>query len=464
MRSLVLLALACTLAFATPAGAISWSISTVDGTVNSGWTTTLRIDPAGHPRVAYWTPGMGIRIAAFDGGTWTYALFPGPYEPEAVPARVQSARTERPELLVTNGVDLALDPWGDAWLAHVRYDCFGDCSGMLRVTHLSGGIWATEDLEATRTRPSIEVGADGRVHVVYATLSDDLVYVVRDAGGTWTREVVGAGTNGQQLRLDANGVPHIAWTNPGRVWHSARVNGQWQTTCVDSLKSYKAVVLALGPQGEAHVSFGAGGASAGVWYARPTGSTWSAEQVVAGTTVGYTRAIALDPAGDPLIAYNDQAGLDLDYASRKHGAWLVGPADTEGNTGYSPSIAMLPSGQPLIAYEADYGLGTRLVTGGVIAAVGSAPDASRPALRLAVVEPARGGRPLVLDLASATPIDATLELIDVAGRRIAARASQRFAAGVTRVRWDIGPAGPGVYFARAKAAGLEGITRIVVLR
>src|SRR5437764_15466496 len=88
MRTLFCFVFAISLAVAGSASAVTWTLSSVDGTTNSGNMAAMRLDTAGLPHVAYWTAGTGIRLATFDGATWTYATFPGPYEPVAAPAHM----------------------------------------------------------------------------------------------------------------------------------------------------------------------------------------------------------------------------------------------------------------------------------------------------------------------------------------------------------------------------------------
>jgi hypothetical protein len=138
--------------------------------------------------------------------------------------------------------------------------------------------------------------------------------------------------------------------------------------------------------------------------------------------------------------------------------------DTEGNTGYHASIAFDHSDRPLIAYQADYSLGTRLATGDMVLGVRTGAAPSRFALRNAGPNPARVGAPLTLILDSPVATDVRLELLDVAGRRVASRPAVRANAGSTRIDWDAALPGPGLYVLRARAAGGASSTRIAVIR
>lgn len=89
-------------------------------------------------------------------------------------------------------------------------------------------------------------------------------------------------------------------------------------------------------------------------------------------------------------------------------------------------------------------------------------DAARPAPVLALLaprpNPARSGQDLALDLVLRHDAEVTLELLDTLGRRVSARAAERFTAGPHRVAWAFDRLPPGRYLVRARqrsAAGNE---------
>jgi hypothetical protein len=63
------------------------------------------------------------------------------------------------------------------------------------------------------------------------------------------------------------------------------------------------------------------------------------------------------------------------------------------------------------------------------------------------------------------PDEVRFELLDVAGRRVAQRASQRFDAGAHELRWNTGLRAPGLYFARlVTGSGETAVRRWVLIR
>ena len=454
-----------------PAHAINWSISTVDGAPNSGWDTTLRLDSVGNPRVAYWTPGTGIRIATLTGSGWTYETFPGPDVPASSPPELKvpfspEAAPARTELLITDVLDMAIDPVDQPWIAHARINCFTGCTGMLRLSHRVGTTWFTEDVEPVNSRPSIEVGSDGRVHLCYGSSSGSLKHATRDTAGQWTSEVIGTSSGGV-MRLDAANEPHVVWLGvaPYCLWYSYRVNGLWQATAIDSGGNYTLPSLTLAPSGEARIAFGVHSwPRAGLWYAEQNGTSWEKSLVSGGINAATSPSIAVDPAGDPIIPYNDQTDLDLLCASRKHGIWTIDTVDAQGNTGYWPSIVVNAAGRPLVAYNADASLGTRMAAGTEVLAAEPIRAPVAFALRLFGPNPSVDDRSLRFALDSPAPTEVSLEVFDVGGRTAASRARWPVGAGTTTIQWEAGLTHPGVYFVRAFAAtGSSAVVRVAVI-
>ncbi|MGH7730672.1 MAG: T9SS type A sorting domain-containing protein, partial [Candidatus Eiseniibacteriota bacterium] len=96
-----------------------------------------------------------------------------------------------------------------------------------------------------------------------------------------------------------------------------------------------------------------------------------------------------------------------------------------------------------------------IVAGGPVLAAEPPPSASGRALAVRQ-NPARGG----VDILFTLPADghARVAILDVAGRRAATLVDASFPAGPHRLRWDPGPATPGVYFIRLEVGG-HAVTR-----
>jgi methionine-rich copper-binding protein CopC len=86
-----------------------------------------------------------------------------------------------------------------------------------------------------------------------------------------------------------------------------------------------------------------------------TQGNWSAAQTIdAGVKSGSSFSLAVDPSGNPGIAYYDAVNGDLDYAHFNGSAWDVSLPDYYKTTGLTPSLTYMSNGQPLIAYYDSY--------------------------------------------------------------------------------------------------------------
>jgi hypothetical protein len=82
---------------------------------------------------------------------------------------------------------------------------------------------------------------------------------------------------------------------------------------------------------------------------RSSSGTWSTpQQVDPEAGVGQNLSLAIDPAGQPAIAYYDAEDAELRYAYYNGNFWVIQTADTHG--GADPSLAYNANGMPAISY------------------------------------------------------------------------------------------------------------------
>jgi len=100
----------------------------------------------------------------------------------------------------------------------------------------------------------------------------------------------------------------------------------------------------------------------------------------------------------------------------------------------------------------------------------AAPPDPRPAAPVSIVPPAPNPAhgPVQIGFVLADPGPASVEILDLAGRRLRVLAAGPFSAGTTVLPWDLaGDDGrrvpPGIYFVRATSAGATAARRLVVL-
>jgi hypothetical protein len=79
--------------------------------------------------------------------------------------------------------------------------------------------------------------------------------------------------------------------------------------------------------------------------------------------------------------------------------------------------------------------------------------------------PCNLAEPVAISFRIASPQVVSLSLFDVAGRRVAERLAEPFAAGSNAVRWDPGPVGAGVYILQLRtSSGRTAAARLIILR
>lgn len=482
------LAAAATVAMLVSSGDLAraqgpWTIQTADPGQGSGNTSSIRLNAAGLPRIAEWMTGSGgVRYAEFNGSQWSaqtvpvtyYSILEAPYgRSSALPDERAVVDPLNTQLLITTATSLALDSQGNPWIAWVTTDRLNHTPTLhpVSVTYRSGGVWTTEALEAGVNRPVVEADGSGRVHVCFETSLDafhTLRYAVCEAG-VWSYETVDTRAGHPDLRLDGQGNPHVLYLDETRnvLVHAVRNGAGWDRTDVPSPNSPGDFALALDPSGQARVAV----ADYVVNYQPPIqihyldqqGASWQISTADPSTSNKFDLSLALDPAGTPVISYNDQNGLDLKVATRAAGVWTREIVDSVGNTGYASSVAVTTDGRPFVSYQAESG--TRVATGTATVAVG--PGAVPRALRLAGPHPnpVRLGTPLALSVELPVAGSIRLEAFDVSGRRVSEPLVAQMNAGRNPVSWNPSFESPGVYVLRAITGRGEAVTkRIAVVR
>ncbi|MFQ6107436.1 MAG: S8 family serine peptidase [Thermoplasmata archaeon] len=189
-------------------------------------------------------------------------------------------------------------------------------------------------------------------------------------GVSWDIEVVATGDDvgspGISLAYDPSGAPSIVhgW---GKLYFVAKSGSSWVTTEIESENVYFRKGLAFDPAGTAYISYvtrvkeGRGKNAVTFWalkLASRTGTTWSTEVVDPGAQAVYN-ALALDPNGNPAIAYTDD--LDADVYGRdslKFARWTGSVWDIQvvesgvWGYGYFVSLAYDPvTGHPSISHR-----------------------------------------------------------------------------------------------------------------
>lgn len=226
----------------------------------------------------------------------------------------------------------------------------------------------------------------------------------------WSATVLGEGTK-PVLALDASGVPGVAWLfeeiDEGFVAFASATDG-WQRQDVVEGYFYGPIGLAFGAEGGPVIAYHdhqAGsfdpelgdltvaigdGAAWEISVARDDGHDgWDSTVAVAPdgtihaagidpvqfdredgvehyefvdgewvvTAIGaplieyaWNVSLAVAPDGSPAMSFHDTKTLDLVFAERVGGEWVLTPVDTEGDVGSFSSLAFDAAGNPVISY------------------------------------------------------------------------------------------------------------------
>lgn len=207
--------------------------------------------------------------------------------------------------------------------------------------------------------PDIAVDPTGNVHIVWGDTTpgnDEILYVSKPIGGSWTISLNVSNTPGVSLypsvTADPFGEVHVAWEEytPGTgelsiCYSSKPTGGSWSVpeTISGFGESSEFPSIGVDESGNVHA----------VWmgllqlhYAtRPHGGSWNSPEPISGATGGTNPSLAVEPSGDVHVAM-ERADLDIWYTYKAPGdSWSL-PLNLSDNSGYSftPDIAVSESG------------------------------------------------------------------------------------------------------------------------
>ncbi len=274
-----------------------WNFETVDNSVNVGWYSSIAIDPADYPHIAYLDAyNHTLKYARWTGSEWFI---------ETVDSGVCPDELDK-------SISIALDSLGNP---HIAYSTeHGNPGDTIRYTYWDGTVWHSADI--------VDSG--------YGLIWPSLV-------------------------LDSQDRPHVSWCNEtgGRLEYAMWDGSSWQITTVEegSCTGY-CNSLGLDSSDYPHISYIS--AAEYLKYARWTGSEW---EIVTLDAVGYygfegiNTSIAVDASDHPHIAYTYWITDDLKYAYYNGSEWEITTVDNSGITGKEPSIAIDSEEYPHISYR-----------------------------------------------------------------------------------------------------------------
>jgi hypothetical protein len=299
----------------------NWSIEVAGTEADQGAWNWIKVDSDGRPNIVYDSKG-GLKLAE-KATNWSTEVI----DPIMSPRFPTMAFKKDSTLIVSY---------------------FDQHNQSIRVAESAEAGWIIDDIGSVGHRPSMALGLDDEVHILYLAFSD-ATHATRTGEG-WTFETIGSSpntpglVNSGAIRVWKDASVHVAYEDNGVLKYAVREDSQWLVETVDDELStmYRSISLALQSNGLPAVSYVKRGEVTIAW---KSDGGWNTETI--GAASGDV-SLALNSSGTPHLAYhyNHRSGPgeleeSLRYAFRKISL-------SEGRRSVDSSSRMDPSPQPMV--------------------------------------------------------------------------------------------------------------------
>ncbi|MCD4707197.1 MAG: T9SS type A sorting domain-containing protein [Candidatus Sabulitectum sp.] len=427
-----------------------WNFETVDSSVNVGWYSSIAIDPADCPHIAYLNAyNSTLKYARWSGNEWFI---------ETVDTGVCPDELDK-------SISIALDSLGNP---HIAYSTeHGNPGDTIRYACWDGSAWQKTDIVDSGYGliwPSLALDSQDRPHVSWCNETEGCLKYARWDDSNWqittVEEAFGAGYC-NSLDLDSSDYPHISYIGAAEYLKYARWNGtNWETVTLDTVGYYGFegidTSIALDASDHPHIAY-THWISDDLKYAYFNGTDWQITTVDNSSITGKEPSIAVDSEEHPHISYRSTV---LKYAHWTGSSWDILVLDEGGNAGIQNSIALGNLDNPHISYA----LGSSAIL--KHAWYGSSQEAETVSLplqnHLAMTCPSPVQNFVTITCIFPGTSSADLAIYDIFGRCAANLINGKRPAGFHEIVWDCADMPNGVYVCFLKAGG-EVLTRMLVI-
>lgn len=200
--------------------------------------------------------------------------------------------------------------------------------------------------------------ANRAVLLTLATLP--IVVVSNLLASDWNIQTIGSAKmyntrNSLSITVDGNCQPHISYYNnlDGGLMYLTKAGSSWAIQTVDTIvnpniEPWSWSSIAIDPAGNPHIAY----FDNQYWrlkYASLNSGIWNSAVVDNSAKVGYDASLAIDTTGTPHIGYSNRA-FELKYATQQDGQWAINTISKNlESCGANVSLKLSPENKVLIA-------------------------------------------------------------------------------------------------------------------